>query len=100
MRLLTAIITGTMWTTILGAPIAAQERASSSAIAASPKADASDGTVESADLGSLKRIRGALEQPAAPSLIRRADETPTFRVDIRERQRIDELLATLDYKVG
>jgi hypothetical protein len=46
---------------------------------------------------SLDRIRGALEQaPAVPLL--KIDERPTFRVQILERQRIEELLATLNFK--
>lgn len=46
---------------------------------------------------SLDRIKEALEQTPAISF-RTLDERPTFRVQIRERQRIEELLATLNYK--
>ena len=46
---------------------------------------------------SLDKIKEALEQTPAISL-RTLDERPTFRVQIRERQRIEELLATLNYK--
>src|SRR5438093_4291645 len=46
---------------------------------------------------SLDKIKGALEQTPAISF-RTLDERPTFRVMIRERQRIEELLATLNYK--
>ena len=46
---------------------------------------------------SLDKIKEALEQPTTISL-RTLDERPTFRVMIRERQRIEELLATLNYK--
>lgn len=46
---------------------------------------------------SLDKIRGALER--APRLsLRSLDERPTFRVQILERQRIEELLATLNFK--
>jgi hypothetical protein len=48
---------------------------------------------------SLDRIKGALEQTPAIS-VRTLDERPTFRVMIRERQKLDELLATLNYKAG
>jgi hypothetical protein len=48
---------------------------------------------------SLDRIKGALEQTPAISF-RTLDERPTFRVMIRERQKLDELLATLNYKAG
>ena len=46
---------------------------------------------------SLDKIKGALEQTPTLSL-RALDERPTFRVQIRERQRLEELLATLNYK--
>jgi len=46
---------------------------------------------------SLDKIKGALEQTPAISF-RTLDERPTFRMQIRERQRIEELLATLNYK--
>ena len=48
---------------------------------------------------SLDKIKGALEQTPAISF-RSLDERPTFRVMIRERQKLDELLATLNYKTG
>ena len=46
---------------------------------------------------SLDKIRGALQQPPRLSL-RTLDERPTFRVQILERQHIEELLATLNFK--
>lgn len=46
---------------------------------------------------SLDRIREALQTTPTVSL-RALDERPTFRVQIRERQRIEELLATLNFK--
>jgi hypothetical protein len=46
---------------------------------------------------SLDKIKGALEQTPAISF-RTLDERPTFRVMIRERQKLDELLASLKYK--
>jgi hypothetical protein len=46
---------------------------------------------------SLERIRAGLERPTLLSL-RTLDERPTFRVQILEKQRIDDLLATLDFK--
>ncbi len=48
---------------------------------------------------SLAKIREALETTPAVSL-RTLDERPTFRVQIRERQKIEELLATLNFKAG
>jgi hypothetical protein len=50
---------------------------------------------------SVNRIRQALAQPAEPLIgLRGLDETPTFRVEIRERLKIDELLQSLNYKSG
>jgi hypothetical protein len=48
---------------------------------------------------SLAKIREALETTPTLSL-RTVDERPIFRVQIRERQRIEELLATLNFKAG
>jgi hypothetical protein len=48
---------------------------------------------------SLDKIRDALQTMPTVSL-RALDERPTFRVQIRERQRIEELLATLDFKTA
>jgi hypothetical protein len=48
---------------------------------------------------SIAKIREALEITPILSL-RTADERPTFRVQIRERQKLDELLATLNFKAG
>jgi len=46
---------------------------------------------------SLDKIKEALRQsPPVPML--KIDERPTFRVQIRERQRIEQLLATLNFK--
>ena len=46
---------------------------------------------------SLDKIKDALENaPAVPRL--KIDQEPTFRVQIRERQKIEELLATLNFK--
>lgn len=48
---------------------------------------------------SLDKIKEALEQKPVLSL-RTIDERPTFRIEIFERQRIEELLATLNFKAG
>jgi len=48
---------------------------------------------------SLDKIKEALEKKPVLSL-RTIDERPTFRVQIFEQRRIDELLATLNYKAG
>ncbi len=49
---------------------------------------------------SLDKIKEALEQPPTSLSLRTIDERPTFRVQIRERQKLDELLASLDFKSG
>jgi hypothetical protein len=50
---------------------------------------------------SVNRIRQALAQPAEPLKgLKGLDETPTFRVEIRERMKIDELLQSLNFKSG
>jgi hypothetical protein len=48
---------------------------------------------------SLDKIKEGLEQKPILSL-RTLDERPTFRVQILERQRVEALLATLNYKAG
>jgi hypothetical protein len=48
---------------------------------------------------SLDRIRGQLQQSPAQTL-RGLHEEAMFKVQIQERQRIEELLATLDFKSG
>ena len=46
---------------------------------------------------SIAKIREALETTPTLSL-RTADERPTFRIQIREKQKLEELLATLKFK--
>jgi hypothetical protein len=48
---------------------------------------------------SVVKIREALEKTPAISL-RTIDERPTFRIQILERQKIEALLATLNFKAG
>jgi hypothetical protein len=82
-----------LFTVLLAAqPLAAQGTA--------PAGPSSTGDPDPPNLPvSLDRIKGALEQKPALSL-RTLDERPTFRVQILERQKLDELLATLNYKAG
>ena len=49
---------------------------------------------------SVDKIREALAQPAPLLNLRTIDERPIFRVQILERQRIEELLATLNFKTS
>ena len=48
---------------------------------------------------SLDKIREALQQTPALSL-RTIDERPTFKLQILERQKIEELLASMNFKAG
>jgi hypothetical protein len=48
---------------------------------------------------SVDRIKEALQQKPLFSLST-IDERPTFRVQIRERMKLDELIASLDFKAG
>jgi hypothetical protein len=50
---------------------------------------------------SLVRIRDGLARMTTPGLLLRGvEDTPTFRVEILERRKIEELLSTLDFKSG
>ena len=65
---------------------------------ASPTKDAQEAAQPNLPV-SLDRIRKALEQQPAQPLLR-LPETPTFKIEVRERNRIQELLATLDFRGG
>ena len=100
MRLLTALL----FTAILtAAPARAQTPAASSVpeqSSAQQDAVTKPAPADPAQLTlpvSVDKIREALEQTPVVSL-RTLDERPTFRVMIRERQRIEELLATMNFK--
>ena len=49
---------------------------------------------------SIEKIREALEHPQPALSLRTIDERPTFRMQILERQKIEELLASLNFKAG
>jgi hypothetical protein len=83
---------------LLAAPVAAQQSS------VSPPQDATkDATAQKdSDPGlpvSLTKIRQALQTTPLLSLST-IDERPTFRIQIQERQKLDELLATLNFKAG
>jgi len=87
-----------LFTAILAAsPAAAQQAPASSPQDATAGQSATD--PGAAPPFSVTRIREALETTPILSL-RTLDERPLFRVQIQERQHIDELLATLDFKSG
>jgi hypothetical protein len=83
---------------LVGSPVWAQQPA------VSPASDAREGEPvpngESSSLPvSLAKIREALQTTPTFSL-GTLDERPIFRVQIQERQKIEELLATLNFKAG
>ncbi len=89
--LLSAILTAS--------PAGAQQSPAPPAAAEAARDQASKDQPGSASPVSLTKIREALETtPIVP--LRSLDETPTFRVQILERQKLDELLATLNFKPG
>jgi len=99
MRLIALLVTGIL----AASPVAAQQPEPSSATGSpSSKPDEKPGP----DLPvSLDKIREGLERPAAGHIFtghvtRSLDKEPNFRVEIEERRRIDELLATLNFKTG
>ena len=84
-----------LFTVIVAVPPAhAQDTQASSS---QPPASAAKDSAQSNLPVSLDKIKEALKQPPALSL-RSLDETPTFRMQILERQKIEELLATLFLK--
>jgi hypothetical protein len=95
-------LTALLLTVCLGAaPVSAQQAEPSSPAAnPAPQTDAKSAP----DLPvSLDRIRDALERPAAPGQLLRAldnGKQPDFRVESREKRKLDELIATLDFKSG
>ena len=91
--LVTAILTATP-------ALAGQTQSSKPTTPASPTQDAQPPDDQASNLPvSLDKIRDALQQPPVEPL-RGLDERPLFRVEIRERQRIDELLQTLKFNSG
>jgi hypothetical protein len=60
---------------------------------------ATDGTDYSLPV-SIEKIKEALQQPPSPFSLRTLDERPTFRVQIQERMKIEELLASLNFKTS
>ena len=79
---------------------AQQAQPSTPANAASPAKDAGTSDDQTSKLPvSLDKIRQALQQPPVEPL-RGLDERPLFRVEIRERQRIEDLLQSLKFDSG
>jgi len=103
MRLIALLFTATR----AAAPAGAQQRAPSTPQDAQATGQGQTDRGQSAGLTdqelslpvSLDRIKEALQQtPTRPAL--NIDERPTFRVQVLERQRLEELIASLDFKSG
>src|SRR5689334_1903939 len=100
MRLLSLLFTAIL----VAAPAHGQQAPASPAQdAAPPPQDAAAASArDAAPLNlpvSVSKIKDALEQKPLISLST-IDERPTFRVQIRERMKLDELIASLDFKAG
>lgn len=96
MRLLALLFTGLL----ASAPAAAQQAQPSGVpVTSSPDADVQAN--RSIDLPvSIDKIRDKLVQPPPAPLLKGMTDTPLFRMEIRARQKIEELLSTLDFKGG
>jgi len=81
-------------------PLRSQESAASSTPTTAPSSaqDTPEATQPSLPV-SLDRIRKALEQKPAQPLLKLPDQ-PTFKIQVQERNRLQDLLATLDFKGG
>jgi hypothetical protein len=100
MRLVALAFTAVL---ITGSAAAGQSVSSPSEQAASSKPAAS-ATQDNPSVGSpvsLDKIRSALgKTPPEPVIRGLSDQAVHFRVQIQERQKIEELLATLDFRTG
>jgi len=89
-------------TAMLIGPAASAQTATSSPSPSPASSDVDAKTAADRDFPvSLGKIRDALERAAASGfLLKNVQDTPLFRIEIRERQKIEELLGTLDFKAG
>ena len=81
-------------------PLRSQEPATSPTPATAPSSaqDTAEPTKPNLPV-SLEHIRKALEQQPAQPLLKLPDQ-PTFKIQVQERNRLQDLLATLDFKGG
>jgi hypothetical protein len=89
-------------TAMLIGPAASAQTAASSPSPSSASSDVDAKAAADRDFPvSLGKIRDALERASASGfLLKNVHDTPLFRIEIRERQKIEELLGTLDFKAG
>jgi hypothetical protein len=100
MRLIALLVTG-----ILASSTAFAQQAQPSSTAAAETSAKPDEKATSDLPVSLDRIRDGLERPAPGRLfirqfLKELDKMPDFRVDVEGRRKIEELLATLNFKSG
>jgi hypothetical protein len=100
MRLIALVVTATL---VSPSAMDAQQQSSASDTQLSARKDTKEAKQKDATSlnlpVSLDRIREALEQPPVEPL-KGLDERPQFRVEIRERQKLDELIQSMDFKSG
>jgi hypothetical protein len=89
--------------TLTAAPALAQDRpASAGSAAGSAAASTAEDSANRAPLDlpvSLDRIKTALAKPPANQL-RGLNEQPQFRVEVQERSKLEDLVASLNFKTG
>jgi len=96
MRLMTLVLTAVL----AASPVGAQETPASTA-ADNPAPQAAAPAAQKPDLNlpvSIEKIKEALQQPPSILSLRTTDERAMFRVEIVERMRIEELLASIFLK--
>lgn len=97
MRLIALVVTATL---VAPCAVDAQQQSSASETVLSGQQDTKQKDAHSLNLPvSIDRIREALEQPPIEPL-KGLDERPQFRIEIREKQKLDELLQSLNFKSG
>lgn len=103
MRLIALLVTATLWTSQSFA-----QQARPSAPAENPSSAQDETATGSRDQGpkaltvpvSLDKIREALAQPPPAEPLKGLTDTPTFRIEIEERQRFDALMEKIRFDKG
>jgi hypothetical protein len=108
MRLIVPMVA--LQATLLCAPLRAQQQPSTPLTTAAPSREAktpeskSQSTQDNDAVGldvpvSLDKIRGALAQPA-PEVLKGMNERPTFRLEVQEHQRFEQLMDKIKFEGG
>jgi hypothetical protein len=96
MRILIAVIAGTL----IASTVLAQERTAAPASTSSPTASPTEDTTGVGLPVSLTHIRVGLKKESGQSLLRDAEWKADFRIEIEEQERINDILSKLDFKAG